>query len=244
MLIDAGGVVVGSDPGERVVLPLLAARRRRRLAVVVASHPHPDHVNGLGAVLRWARVDELWDTRQVEQWAQSRWLTARSTAESQGVRVRGPESLCGGERYFHGATLEVLAPCRALRERESPNDASFVLRLAFGASSVLLPGDLEAAGERALLARVRPVTALKLGHHGSRTSSTDVWLDALRPQIAIASAGHPSPFDHPHTVVLERLRRRSIPVRSTSAHGMITLELFRDGRWESRDETGVVRRAP
>jgi competence protein ComEC len=244
MLIDAGGVVVGSDPGERVVLPLLAARRRRRLAVVVASHPHPDHVNGLGAVLRWARVDELWDTRQVEQWAQNRWLTARSTAESQGVRVRGPESLCGGERYFHGATLEVLAPCRALRERESPNDASFVLRLAFGASSVLLPGDLEAAGERALLARVRPVTALKLGHHGSRTSSTERWLDALRPQIAIASAGHPSPFDHPHTVVLERLRRRSIPVRSTSEHGMITLELFRDGRWESRDETGVVRRAP
>ncbi|MFO0559518.1 MAG: DNA internalization-related competence protein ComEC/Rec2 [Polyangiales bacterium] len=244
MLIDAGGVVVGSDPGERVVLPLLAARRRKRLAAVVASHPHPDHVNGLAAVLRWAKVDELWDTRQVEQWERSGWMHARSTAETQGVRVRGPESLCGRERYFHGATLEVLAPCRALRARESPNDASFVLRLSFGASSILLPGDLEAAGERALLSRVRPVTALKLGHHGSRTSSTDPWLDALRPQIAIASAGHPSPFDHPHAVVLERLRKRSIPVRSTSTHGMITLELFRDGRWESRDATGVVRPAP
>jgi competence protein ComEC len=241
MLIDAGGVIMGSDPGERVVVPLLAARRRKRLAVVVASHPHPDHVNGLAAVLRWAHVEELWDTRQAEQWERSHWMDIRSTAETRGVRIRGPESLCGRAQDFHGATLEVLAPCRALRARESPNDASFVLRLSYGASSILLPGDLEAAGERALLSRMRPVTALKLGHHGSRTSSTDRWLDVLRPQIAIVSAGHPSPFDHPHAVVLDRLRRRSIPVRSTSTLGMITLELFRDGRWQSHDATGVLR---
>lgn len=241
VLVDGGGVVMGADPGERVVVPALARRRRRRLAAVIASHPHPDHVNGLRAVLAWAQVDELWDTRQSEQWqGASPWLTARTRAESQGVRVRGPESLCGRERYFHGAVLEVLAPCRPITARESPNDASFVLRLSYGSASVLLPGDLEAHGERALLPRLRPVTALKLGHHGSRTSTTDPWLDALSPRIAIASAGHPSPFDHPHPTVIERLRKRGIPLWSTSERAMITLALFYDGRWESRDATGVV----
>lgn len=247
MLIDGGGVVMGADPGERVVLPLLARRRRKRLAVVVASHPHPDHVNGLRAVTAWAQVEELWDTRQSALWSAqgaSPWEQTVATLSARGVPVRGPDALCGPARDFHGATLEVLAPCRAITAREPPNDASFVLRLSYGDASILLPGDLEAAGERALLARLRPVTALKLGHHGSRTSTTEPWLAALRPRVAIASAGHPSPFDHPHPSVLDRLRKHGIPLFSTSERGLVTLTLFRDGRWESQDATAVVRGGP
>jgi competence protein ComEC len=241
ILVDAGGVIVGPDPGERMVLPALALRRRRKLAAVIASHPHPDHVNGLRAVLAWAQVEELWDTRQSERWTGgARWLEERERARARGVRVLGPESLCGPPRFFHGATLEVLAPCRRLDEDDSPNDGSFVLRLEYGRSSVLLPGDLETRGERELLPRLRPVTVLKLGHHGSRTSTHERWLRALAPRWAIVSAGHPSPFSHPHPSVLERLARASIPLRSTSDVGMIVVDLFRDGRWESRDATGVV----
>ncbi|MBL8682357.1 MAG: DNA internalization-related competence protein ComEC/Rec2 [Myxococcales bacterium] len=242
MLVDGGGVIVGPDPGERVVVPALALRRRRRLAVVVASHPHPDHVNGLRAVLRWASARELWDTRQSEQWSGgARWLEERSLAAQKGTLVRGPESLCGPPRYFHGAILEVLAPCRGIREETSPNDASFVLRLSFGASSVLLPGDLERDGERALLeARaIAPVTVLKLGHHGSRTSSTLPWLHALAPRLALSSAGHPSPFQHPHRSVVQRLESLHIPLLSTSERGMIVVDLSRDGRVRARDESAL-----
>lgn len=241
MLVDAGGVILGSDPGARAVVPLLAMRRRRSLALVVASHPHPDHVNGLAAVFAWARVAELWDTRQVEQQRPApQWLDTRNQVTRQFTALRGPESLCRGPMPFHGATIEVLAPCRPIGARDSANDASFVLRITYRNASLLLPGDLEAHGERALLGALAPVSVLKLGHHGSRTSSTDPWLRALRPTLAIASAGHPSPYDHPHPSVVERLAALGIPLRSTAQSGSITVTLFHTGCWESRDATAVL----
>ncbi len=245
MLVDGGGVVQGADPGGRIVVPLLAARRRRALVAVVATHPHPDHVNGLRAVLDWATVGALWDTRQSERWrGGARWLAERNRVEARGVRVRGPESLCGGPIAFHGARLEVLAPCDRLDARVSPNDGSFVLRLSYGRASVLLPGDLEAHGERALYGRLEPVTALKLGHHGSRTSSTEPWLRALAPRVAIASAGHPSPWGHPHAIVRQRLESLGIPLFTTSERGALSLSLRADGRWSIRHEGGVFEGAP
>ena len=126
---------------------------------------------------------------------------------------------------------QVLAPC-PLNADVAPNDASLVLRLDHGRSSVLLPGDLEAAGERALLARLTPVTVLKVGHHGSRTSSTEAFLEALRPRVALVSSGHPSPFNHPHAVVVERYARRGIPLMRTDRQGLVAVTLRADGGFE------------
>jgi competence protein ComEC len=231
MLVDAGGGRSGApDPGRRIVVPFLADRRRQRLAVVVASHPHPDHIGGLPAVLGWARVEELWDTRQGELWPRGggyAWL--RAAAHAAGVAVRGPEALCGPPRAFHGVMLEVLSPCEGVRADDPPNDASLVLRLTFGRARVLLPGDLEREGEARLTGALGPVTLLKVGHHGSRTSSTEAFLDALQPRVALVSAGHPSPFGHPHTDVLTRLHARGIPVWSTAEHGAVAVVLRADG---------------
>jgi competence protein ComEC len=127
--------------------------------------------------------------------------------------------------------LEVLAPCPGVRAGEPANDASFVLRLSFGRASVLLPGDLERGGEARLLRRLGPVTLLKVGHHGSRTSSTPAFLDVLRPQVALVSAGHPSQFDHPHPEVQARFRGRGIPLYSTAEFGAVAVVLRADGRF-------------
>ncbi len=244
MLVDAGGALFAGgdperDPGARIVVPVLADRRRRNLALVVASHPHPDHIGGLPAVLSWARVGSLWDTRQGERPAHesAAYVALRAAARARGVTVRGPDEVCGAPRSFHGATLEVLAPCPGVRAGDGPNDASFVLRISHGATSVLLPGDLEARGERALLARgehLERVTLLKLGHHGSRTSSTPAWLDALAPRVALVSSGHPSPFGHPHAVVRARLEARGITLGSTARDGAVAVVLYPDGRWAMR----------
>jgi competence protein ComEC len=234
MLVDAGGGFGKFDPGARVVIPWLADMRRRRLAAVVASHPHPDHIGGIPAVLAWGDVAELWDTRQGEANGEGNgsYGVMRAMAVRREVRVRGPESLCGSGREFHGVLLDVLAPCPAVEDGTPPNDASFVLRLRFGEASVLLPGDLERAGEARVLDALGPVTLLKLGHHGSRTSTTDEWLDRLRPRVAIASAGHPSPFGHPHTVVVDRLAARGIPLWTTTERGGVRVTLHRDGSFE------------
>jgi competence protein ComEC len=234
VLVDAGGGFGRFDPGARVVIPWLADMRRRHLAAVVASHPHPDHIGGMPAVLAWGDVAELWDTRQGETIGEMNgsYGAMRAMAARRGVRVLGPESLCGAGRPFHGVLLDVLAPCPAVEEGTPPNDASFVLRLRFGAASVLLPGDLERAGEARVLDALGPVTLLKLGHHGSRTSTTDAWLDRLQPRVAIASAGHPSPFGHPHTAVVDRLAARAIPLWTTTERGGVQVTLHRDGTFE------------
>ena len=184
-------------------------------------------------MLSWARVEELWDTRQGEAWSTGgRYSAMREAAARWHVPVVGPERLCRPARPFHGVTLTVIAPCPRVDPTLPPNDASFVIRLDFGAASVLLPGDLERGGEVRVGARLGPVTLLKLGHHGSRTSSTEAFLDRVRPRIAIASAGHPSPFDHPHNEVLERFYSRRIPLWTTAAWGAVMATLRRDGSFE------------
>jgi len=233
MLVDGGGDrLVSRDVGAAVVAPLLARHRRASLAAVIASHPHPDHITGLAAVLRSMRVDALWDNEHgARLHSTGPYARMLDAAHARSVAVLGPSALCGPARAFHGVTLEVVAPCPNVEPRASANDGSFVLRLAFGRSSVLLPGDLEIAGEHSVLSRLRRTTVLKLGHHGSRTSTSDALLDVVRPAVAVASAGHPSPFGHPHGEVIDRLRARGVPFWSTSVVGSVRVELEQSGRW-------------
>jgi len=141
---------------------------------------------------------------------------------------REAAALCGA-RTMGGVTVTVLAPCPEVDPEVPPNDASLVLRLDFGRSSALLTGDLEADGEALLLSRMSPVTLLKVGHHGSRTSSTEPFVRALRPQVALVSSGHPSPFNHPHPVVVDRFRRLGVPLRRTDREGLVSIRLHLDG---------------
>jgi competence protein ComEC len=232
LLVDAGGALHGeADPGATVVVPWLRATRRTELAVVALTHPHPDHGGGLAAVLEGIAVREFWETGQGEALAMGGFYRAAiAAAARRGVVRRGAAALCGAHR-LGAVTVTVLAPC-PMNPDVAPNDASLVLRLDHGRSSALLPGDLEAAGERALLARLSPVTALKVGHHGSRTSSTEAFLAALRPRVALVSSGHPSPFNHPHAAVVERFARRGIPLMRTDRQGLVAVTLRADGGFD------------
>ena len=233
ILVDAGGALHGeADPGASVVVPWLRATRRTELAVVALTHPHPDHGGGLRAVFEGVAVKEFWETGQGEALGMGGFYRAAATAAAgRGVIHRTAAELCGA-RAMGAVTVTVLAPCPTMNPTVPPNDASLVLRFDFGRASVLLPGDLEAAGERGLLARLSPVTVLKVGHHGSRTSSTEAFLDALRPRVALVSSGHPSPFNHPHPVVVERFARRRIPLLRTDRAGQVAVSLRVDGSFE------------
>jgi competence protein ComEC len=226
MVVDGGGVWDESrDPGVEVLLPFLARRGIKAVELVVLSHPHPDHLLGLLALLDAVPVKELWHSGYS---AEQRWLgRLLAKARDKGVRVRAPPELLG-EHPFGGALLEVLAPDpgdgAALYEELHENDNSLVLRVRYGADAALWTGDIETWGERYLVASGKDVSAalLKAPHHGSRTSSSPALLDAVRPEHVIFATGRDNLFGFPHAEVSERYRQRGIRIWDTAVHGELT----------------------
>jgi competence protein ComEC len=229
MLVDGGGFV-GSpvDTGARVILPFLRARRRSRVDVVVLSHPHPDHFGGLASTLPAIEVGELWDSGQGEdQGAGPTYAGLLAGARARGVSVRRPTTLCGPARQIGGATVEVLAPCPTYAPDAGANDNSLVVRITYGGRSALLVGDAEHA-EEALLVRLGALRIqadfLKVGHHGSRTSTSPAFLAAVSPSFATISSGVRNRFGHPHPVALATLEARGVAIARTDRGGEIVLE--------------------
>ena len=238
LLVDAGGPVGGVDEaaaatsifdvGEEVVAPYLWQRRVRRLDAVVLTHAHSDHMGGMPAILRDLRPRELWVGVDSSASAFTALLTE---AKELGIAVR---HLRAGDAFDWGEQhIEVLAPAADYTNTGAPrNDDSLVLRISYGKSSVLLEGDAEAPSERAMVAsgRVGPVTLLKVGHHGSRTSTTPEFLAATSPKDAVISVGLGNTFGHPRPEILSRLAAAHAHVYRTDQFGVTTFLLGRDGR--------------
>jgi competence protein ComEC len=226
-LIDGGGFVGSTvDPGSAVILPALRARRRSRLDVVVLSHPHPDHFLGLLSVVRAVEIGEFWDTGQgLEHGAGPAYAELHALLRARRVPVRGPRELCG-ERSFGGAVVQVLAPCPGYRSEWGANDNSFVIRLRLGRRAFLFTGDAEHDAEELLLERGAPLRAdfLKVGHHGSRTSSSPAFLDRVAPSFASMSTGVRNRFGHPHASTLATLAARGIVGLRTDRFGALRIE--------------------
>lgn len=227
MLIDGGGAITGGrDPGLAVLAPLLRARRRRRIDVVVLSHPHPDHFGGLLTLLPTVPVGEFWEAGDPAQTAQidSPLSALRRALQERGVAIRHLPELCKGPRWFGSARIDVLGPCPDVVPGTPANDASLVLQIHFGRRSVLLPGDAEWASETSMVARHGArlhSDLLKVGHHGSRTSTTQRWLSAVRPQTAIISSGARNRFGHPNPKTLLHLARAQAAVFRTDQVGSV-----------------------
>jgi competence protein ComEC len=200
--IDGGGLV-GSpvDIGTRVLAPVLRMRRRSDLRFVVLSHPHPDHFGGLATGLHGVRVGALWDTGQGEREGTGGGYAALLRDSKIVLR---PRELCGSHA-IGGATIEVLAPCPDPSPVRSPNDNSLVLRITYGARAFLFMGDAEHEEEADLVRGNLRADVLKVGHHGSRTSTSPALLDAVRPKFAVISCGVRNRFGHPAPVTLASL---------------------------------------
>jgi competence protein ComEC len=243
MLVDAGGPTgaaanaenaAGStafDIGEEVVSPYLWSRHFRRLDVIALSHAHSDHMGGMPAALRNFRPRELWVAVDPDS-APYRTLLAEAVAL--GIKVRHLRA--GDHPVFDSLNLSVLAPMPAYANPGPPvNNDSLVLRLQFGQASALLEGDAEAPSEHAMVAAnptlpLGPDTLLKVGHHGSRTSTTPEFLALAAPQDAVISVGANNTFGHPRPEVVQRLSDAHARLFRTDQFGLTTFLLSRDGK--------------
>jgi competence protein ComEC len=231
LLVDAAGPFTqpfgsgqarGSDPGEDAVSPYLWSRGFQRIDVVALTHAHQDHLGGLFAILENFNVNTLWIGREVASREQKQLEALAGAKGTKIVHERRGEHL-----DWDGAQLAFLWP-QIVPEEIAPtvkNDDSLVFRIQYGQRSFLLPGDAEKSSERVILSETTPealrADILKIGHHGSKNSTTPEFLDAVQPKLAVISAGEENPYGHPSPALLQRLQQAGVPVLRTDLNGDI-----------------------
>lgn len=226
MLIDAGPADEERDSGERVVEPALRAEGRGPLDAAILSHAHLDHFGGF-------------------PWLACRGWFARWAENGSDPAGAWRRAIASALRARHGARVEIASdtlleipnaePIRIFRglDGAGENDRSIAALFGRGDRSILFAGDLETAGEAALLPRLGRVGVLKAPHHGSRTSSGAEWVARLRPRVVLISCGEGNRFGHPDSTVLDRYRRAGSTVWRTDQEGAVRVTLRARGAWVS-----------
>jgi len=249
VLVDTGGKAshrgtassptsVSRDPNrqiaERILVPALRAASFSSIDLLIITHSDLDHVGAASALAERIPIRHLWIGPCARRSRVVRTLVAR--LEASGTMVHDVALTAPVE--YGGATFELLSPEPDLEREDAcgmgTNDASLVLSVTYAARRILLTGDIESTAEEALLARARShpeqlhADVLKVPHHGSRTSSTEAFLDAVSPRLALVS-GLPGKRPPPHPAIMERYAARHIETLVTGTVGAVSIRVSPDG---------------
>lgn len=211
MLVDAGEF----GDGKKVV-KYLASHGVKRIDILVATHPHSDHIGGMSDVLARFKIGKVWDSGY-SHGSQAQ-LNFYATIKAKGIRFGKPTA--GFSQTVDDAKITVLVPPKrkSVNSESDANNSSIVLLIAYRNTSFLLTGDMESE-ERCCVSRWSKVTVLKVAHHGSSNGTDAAFLKSTRPQYAVISVGANNRYGHPDTETLSCLKRAKIKTYMTSRNG-------------------------
>ena len=212
MLIDAG-----NNGDGKLVKNYLIEEGVKTLEYVIGTHPHEDHIGGLDYVINDFNINKIYLPK-----ATSTTKTFQDVVvaiKNKGMKVAVPKP--GDSFNLGSAKCTILAPNSS--DYSSLNNNSVVIKLEFGGNSFLFTGDAESISEKEILDKGFNVSAdlLKVGHHGSRTSTTDEFLSKVNPKYAVISCAAENDYGHPHKEIISKLKIKIIPIYRTDELGTI-----------------------
>ena len=231
MLIDGGGFSDNAifDVGAFIIAPYLWQKKIKTVDTIILSHPESDHLNGLIYIAKHFNVKTIWTNGEVANTYGYKQL-AKIVA---GKKINMPTFRDLSRKHdINGVGLEILYPeCNFLNKKKKEkwrniNNNSLVVRVAYNAKSFLFPGDIMAKAEKELVAiagKQLESTVLIAPHHGSKTSSTRLFLEKVKPEIVIISSGRNSRLKHPDPLVLKRYQKLGYKIFCTSQNGALAM---------------------
>lgn len=230
ILLDGGGTYENVfDIGRYVIAPLLWNERVNSIDIVILSHPHPDHFNGLITVLSYFDVKEIWTNGEKGDFETYEDFMKVITEKNIIHRMVSEQHV---DTVLNGVAVSLLNPTAPIsmnstssRKFERTNNDSLVVKLTFGQVAFLLPGDISEPSEKRLVNSRHNIRSdvLLVPHHGGLTSSTEPFLDKVQPKFAIVSCAFENVFNDPHPDVLRRFSKRDVKIFRTDIHGAITI---------------------
>jgi len=227
-LVDAGPPAKKRSLAKDKIIPYFRSQGISKIDAIIISHPHSDHYGNAADILKEFPVKEFWTTSCAQHHAEDRsWRNVLEMARTKGVPVKNLRTGLGLKEKMllskNEWDLTILYP-DSLQCEKNQNNNSIVLKVQGLGQTLLLTGDLEKQGERQLLPLDIKSDVLKLGHHGSKTSSTREFLEKVAPSSAIISVAQKNVYKHPSKEVLARLDSLEIRNYKTSEMGSIKVE--------------------
>jgi competence protein ComEC len=224
ILLQQGEDVMLIDGGNNADAPLVVEYIKNHdissLKYVVGTHPHEDHIGGLDAVIQQFDVQNVWMPKVSH--TTKTYRDVLQAVKEKGLKITAPTA--GSTFELGAAQVHILAPNSDTYEEL--NNYSIVLKVTYGSTSFLFTGDAEALSEQEILQSGFDVSAnvLKIGHHGSRSSTSIEFLQAVKPTYGVICVGKDNKYGHPHKQTLELLQQHKIDIFRTDTKGTILAE--------------------